>query len=197
MNSPHPNWLPDSRIRASLPNRYLEAVAYPSVNLIGKFLAQNAAQRAGIPNCGVQDQGMPRRSKGDRVVTTVKLAMPVWQHCYDAAAALNVPLGTYVADVMAAHVNRADLIQELDRRGLFAISSPSPSHSASETTSSDGDWRTMTARLMREVWEFSRAEARRRRVSTSTYVADVIAVHANRADLVHTPDPKELLPLAL
>lgn len=136
---------------------------------------------------------MGRRSKGDRVVTTVKLMLPVWQYCHDAAAARNVPLGTYVADVMAAHADRADLVQEVE---LFSVSPQSPP-CPPVSSSSDTEPRVMTARLMRPVWEFCRVEARRRHTGMWMYVGDVMAVHANRADLVQFTEPKESLPLAL
>ena len=56
---------------------------------------------------------MGRRSKGDRVVTTVRLMLPVWEYCRAEARARRVPIITYVADVMAAHAGRADLIRDL------------------------------------------------------------------------------------
>ena len=143
---------------------------------------------------------MSRASKGDRVVTTVRLMVPVWEYCRAEAAARGVPLGTYVADVMAVHANRADLIQELtDHRELFSIGLQSTSRPDLPVSGcSDIAPRRTTARLMRPVWEYCRAKAAARRLPISIYVADAMAVHANRADLIQElTDPKELLPLAL
>ena len=141
-------------------------------------------------------------------MTTVRLMVPVWEYCRAEAAARGVPLGTYVADVMAVHANRADLIQELtDHRELFSIGLQSTSRPdlpvsgcsdiAPRMTTARPP-RMTTARLMRPVWEYCRAKAAARRLPISIYVADVMAVHANRADLIQElTDPKELLPLAL
>lgn len=143
----------------------------------------------------MQDQAMGRRSKGDRVVTTVRLMLPVWEYCRAEADARGVPLGTYVADVMAVHANRADLVQELE---LFSIRHPRPATGATASECNDLAERRATARLMRPVWEYCRAEARARRVPIITYVADVMAAHAGRADLIRDlTDTEELLPLAL
>lgn len=145
---------------------------------------------------------MPRASKGDRVVTTVRLMLPVWEHYHAAAVARGIPLGTYMADVMAVHANRPDLIQELtDHMELFSIGSHRrPELPVSKCSDSDIASRMVTARLMRPVWEHCRRQATARRLPITTYVGDVLAVHANRADLIQelTADrEKELLPLAL
>lgn len=58
---------------------------------------------------------MSRASKGDRVVTTARLARPVWETVRDHAAAAGVSVSAYVADVMAEHVGREDLVAELGR----------------------------------------------------------------------------------
>ena len=78
-----------------------------------KYFPQNAGRHTRIRNIRVQDQAMSRRSKGDRVVTTVRLMLPVWEYCRAEARARRVPIITYVADVMAAHAGRADLIRDL------------------------------------------------------------------------------------
>lgn len=125
----------------------------------------------------------------------MRLMLPVWEYCRAEADARGVPLGTYVADVMAVHANRADLVQELE---LFSIRHPRPATGATASECNDLAERRATARLMRPVWEYCRAEARARRVPIITYVADVMAAHAGRADLIRDlTDTEELLPLAL
>lgn len=134
-------------------------------------------------------------------MTTVRLMVPVWEYCHAEAAARGVPLGTYMADVMAVHANRADLIQELtDHTELFPIRHR-PVGTEFPTTGgcSDIATRMATARLMRPVWEYCRKQATIRRLPITTYVGDVLAVHAGRADLIQelTDHAEELLPLAL
>lgn len=61
---------------------------------------------------------MSRASKGDRVVTTARLARPVWELVTERAAAAGVSVSAYVSDVMAEHVGRGDLVAELGRRPI-------------------------------------------------------------------------------
>lgn len=165
-----------------------------------KFLGKTPLSMPKFRMLGCKVLGMGRSSKGDRVVTTVRIAIPVWEHYYAAAAARGVPLGTYLADLMAMHVGRADLIQELtDHMELFSTGSRrGPELPPVSRCSSDIASRMVTARLMRPVWESCRKQARARRLPLAFYVGDILAVHAGRADLIQElTDPKELLPLAL
>ncbi len=61
--------------------------------------------------------GMSRASKGDRVVTTTRIARPVWEFVRIQAANHGVSVSAYVADIMAEHAGRPDLVAELDRGG--------------------------------------------------------------------------------
>ncbi len=61
---------------------------------------------------------MAQPHKGDRVVTITRLAHPVHDVVRNAAAERGVSISQYVADVMAAHVGRDDLVRQLDQEVL-------------------------------------------------------------------------------
>lgn len=54
-----------------------------------------------------------RPSKGDRGRINCRLAQPVHEEVRRRAAALGIPMSQYMADVLAQHVGRADLVREL------------------------------------------------------------------------------------
>lgn len=54
-----------------------------------------------------------RPSKGDRVRTVCRLAQPVHEEVRRRAATLGIPMSQYMADVLAQHVGRADLVRDL------------------------------------------------------------------------------------
>lgn len=59
--------------------------------------------------------GMARPSKGDRVVTVSRIQRPVWEHVHAEADRQGISISAYIADVLASHAGRPDLICELDR----------------------------------------------------------------------------------
>lgn len=60
-----------------------------------------------------------------------------------------------------------------------------------------GDRVLLQTRPRREVWEAVHVAARTAGTSVSQYVADVLAQHVGRPDLVREIDAKEVLPLAM
>jgi hypothetical protein len=57
-----------------------------------------------------------RPSKGDRAEIMCRAALPVYQELRRRASDLGLPLSQYVADVLAQHVGRDDLVLELTQR---------------------------------------------------------------------------------
>ncbi len=61
---------------------------------------------------------MAQPHKGDRDQVAARLAHPVYVAVKSAAAQRGMPISQYVADVLAAHVGRPDLVRQLDQEVL-------------------------------------------------------------------------------
>jgi hypothetical protein len=46
---------------------------------------------------------------------------PVWEAVHDLAAAAGVPVSQYLADLLAVHVGRPDLVRELEREQVLPL----------------------------------------------------------------------------
>jgi predicted DNA-binding ribbon-helix-helix protein len=64
---------------------------------------------------------MAQPNKGDRVVTVTRLARPVWSDVSQAAADRGMSISQYIADVLANHVGRADLVRDLGDREVLPL----------------------------------------------------------------------------
>jgi predicted DNA-binding ribbon-helix-helix protein len=64
---------------------------------------------------------MAQPFKGDRVVTVTRLARPVWADVQQAATERGMSISQYIADVLAAHVGRADLVRDLGDREVLPL----------------------------------------------------------------------------
>ncbi|WP_262490919.1 hypothetical protein [Mycobacterium simiae] len=103
-------------------------------------------------------------------------------------------LSQYVADVLAIHVGREDLVAELRlKQGL-----PLDGDSVVAPRPYPGRRTLVQTRPHREVWVAVHQRQRRTGVSSvSQYVADILAIHVGREDLVVELGRKEGLPLAM
>lgn len=63
---------------------------------------------------------MAQRSthKGDRAPIYTRPDRVVYEYVKRNAAALGIPMGQYVADVLAVHAGHPDLVRELNKEGL-------------------------------------------------------------------------------
>jgi len=60
--------------------------------------------------------GKPGRAhKGDRVLIQSRPPRPVWEAVHAKARAAGLPVSQYLADLLALHVGRPDLVRELGR----------------------------------------------------------------------------------
>ena len=66
-----------------------------------------------IPNGRVGGMGQPH--KGDRVLIQGRPLRPVWEDGLARAAAAGLPVSQYLADLLAIHVGRPDLVAKLGR----------------------------------------------------------------------------------
>lgn len=64
---------------------------------------------------------MAQPHKGERVVTVTRLARPVWSDVQQAATDRGMSISQYIADVLAAHVGRADLVRDLGDREVLPL----------------------------------------------------------------------------
>lgn len=64
---------------------------------------------------------MAQPHKGDRVVTVTRLAKPVWDEVQAAAANQGISISQFVADVVAAHMGRDDLVRDLGLREVLPL----------------------------------------------------------------------------
>ena len=53
--------------------------------------------------------------KGDRVLIQGRPLRPVWEDVHARAAAAGLPVSQYLADLLAIHVGRPDLVAKLGR----------------------------------------------------------------------------------
>lgn len=136
-----------------------------------------------------------RRHKGDRALLQTRPYDEVLSLVVARQHAAGIKeLSPYLADILALHVGRADLVVELGQRQslpLDEVSEQQPRAIAGQRT-------LIQVRPHREVWE---AVHRRQKVScvssVSQYVADVLAILVGREDLVVELGRKEGLPLAM
>jgi len=137
-----------------------------------------------------------RPHKGDRVLLQTRPYDAVVELVTDRQRAAGVSsLSQYVADVLAMHVSRNDLVVELDRiDGL-----PLDRANAEEPRVRAALRRTLVqTRPHRQVWTAVHQEQNASGVSSvSQYVADILAMHVDRHDLVVELGLKEGLPLAM
>jgi len=62
-----------------------------------------------------QGWGMGQPHKGDRVLIQGRPLRPVWEDVHARAAAAGLPVSQYLADLLAIHVGRPDLVAKLGR----------------------------------------------------------------------------------
>jgi predicted DNA binding CopG/RHH family protein len=61
---------------------------------------------------------MAQPHKGDRALVNARLPLPVFEAVKRTAAERGIPMSQYVADVMALHFGRPDLVRQLDQEVL-------------------------------------------------------------------------------
>jgi len=62
-----------------------------------------------------------RVHKGDRVLLQSRPLRPVWEAVHERAAAAGVPVSQYLADLLAVHVGRPDLVSDDGRREVLPL----------------------------------------------------------------------------
>jgi hypothetical protein len=62
-----------------------------------------------------------RVHKGDRVLIQSRPLRPVWEAVHERAAAAGVPVSQYLADLLAVHVGRPDLVSDDGRREALPL----------------------------------------------------------------------------
>lgn len=103
-------------------------------------------------------------------------------------------LSPYLADVLAIHVGREDLVAELGHRQSL----PLDEGVEDQRACFPGRRTLVQTRPHREVWSAVHERQKAAGVSSvSQYVADVLAMHVGREDLVVELGRKEGLPLAM
>ncbi|RFZ07560.1 hypothetical protein DSM43518_03302 [Mycobacterium marinum] len=146
-----------------------------------------------------------RPHKGDRVLLQTRphrrVAELVEQrrHCAGVSS-----LSQYIADVLAVHAGRPDLVVELGHGADLELPIIDiPTH-LSGGTSAASDRPLLQARPYRTIWEaIHRMQCGAGVTSVSRYVADVLALHVGREDLVvelvrdTSLSQQEELPLAM
>lgn len=135
--------------------------------------------------------GMGQPHKGDRLLLqSTQSPLAVREAVHARATAAGLPDSQYLADVLALHVDRPDLVRDLDKQGGLDLS-PEPLASASSVPP------LLQTRTQRPVWEAVRARAAAAGLSAAQYLADVVALHVGRPDLVRNLGKGEGLPLAM
>lgn len=134
---------------------------------------------------------MAQPHKGDRLLLqTTQSPLAVRAAVHARATAANLPDSQYLADVLALHVGRPDLVRDLDRQGGLELS-PDPLPPTSPVPP------LLQTRPPRPVWEAVRSRAAAAGLSAAAYLADVAALHVGRPDLVRNLGKGEGLPLAM
>lgn len=135
-----------------------------------------------------------RPHKGDRVLLQARPFREVLDLVVTRQRDAGVSsLSQYIADVLAIHVGRDDLIAELDYQRSLLRRDPGP---ASEVHT--GRRVLVQTRPHRMVWLAVHTLQGQAGVSSvSQYVGDVLAAHVGRDDLVAELGHKEGLPLAI
>lgn len=134
---------------------------------------------------------MGQPHKGDRLLLqSTQSPLAVREAVHARAMAAGLPDSQYLADVLALHVGRPDLVRDLDKQDGLALS-PDPLPSTSSVPP------LLQTRPPRPVWEAVRSCAAAAGLSAAQYLADVAALHVGRPDLVRRCDKGEGLPLAM
>lgn len=138
-----------------------------------------------------------RPHKGDRALLQARPFDEVLDLVIGRQHAAGVKeLSPYIADVLALHVGRRDLVVELGQEQQGMLVDPDSSPTKPRTYRRV---RTLVqTRPHREVWLAVHERQKATGVSSvSQYVADVLALHVDREDLVVELGLKEGLPLAM
>lgn len=136
-----------------------------------------------------------RPHKGDRALIQARPFDEVLRLVISRQHAAGIKeLSPYIADVLAIHVGREDLVAELGCKPSLPLDEapnlPQRPYRARRTL--------VQTRPRREVWTAVHEQQRSAGVSSvSQYVADVLAMHVGREDLVVELGRKEGLPLAM
>ena len=135
---------------------------------------------------------MGQPHKGDRLLLqSTQSPLAVREAVHARATAAGLPDSQYLADVLALHVDRPDLVRDLDKQGGLDLS-PEPLASGASSVPP-----LLQTRTQRPVWEAVRARAAAAGLSAAQYLADVVALHVGRPDLVRNLGKGEGLPLAM
>jgi len=134
---------------------------------------------------------MGQPHKGDRLLLqSTQSPLAVREAVHARATTAGLPDSQYLADVLALHVGRPDLVRDLDKQGGLALN-PDPLPSTSSVPP------LLQTRPLRPVWEALRSCAAAVGLSAAQYLADVAALHVGRSDLVRNVGKGEGLPLAM
>lgn len=118
---------------------------------------------------------MAQPHKGDRLLLqTTQSPPPVCGAVQGLAAAAGLSVSQYLADVLALHVGRPDLVRDLGKREGLDISTAA--RSLPPTC-------LLQTRPLRPVWEAVRSRAAEAGLSAAQYLAEVVALHVGRPDL--------------
>lgn len=123
---------------------------------------------------------MGQPHKGDRrLLQSPRDTSPeLRQAVHTCATAAGLPISQYLADVLAIHVGRPDLVRDLGQReGLELGTHPSSSRPLPRAP-------VLQTRPPRAVWEAVHTLAAAAGLSAAQYLADVAAEHVGRPDLV-------------
>lgn len=137
-----------------------------------------------------------RPHKGDRALLQTRPLDEVLDLVIDRQHAAGVKeLSPYIADVLALHVDRPDLVVELQPPQQLGLDRNAPQTKPRSPLRG----RTLVqTRPHRAVWLAVHERQKATGVSSvSQYVADVLALHVDRRDLVVELGLKEGLPLAM
>lgn len=136
-----------------------------------------------------------RRHKGDRALIQTRPYDEVLHLVIGRQHAAGIKeLSPYLADVLAIHVGREDLVTELGH----TQSLPLDQDTEAQAGPYPGRRTLVQTRPHRAVWTAVHERQKRAGVSSvSQYVADVLAMHVGREDLVVELGRKEGLPLAM
>ncbi|WP_245906494.1 hypothetical protein [Mycolicibacterium palauense] len=136
-----------------------------------------------------------RRHKGDRALIQTRPFDEVLDLVIGRQHAAGIKeLSPYLADVLAIHVGREDLVTDLGHRQSL----PLDADMETPTGPYPGRRTLVQTRPHREVWTAIHQRQKATGVSSvSQYVADVLAMHVGRDDLVVELGRKEGLPLAM
>lgn len=139
-----------------------------------------------------------RPHKGDRALLQTRPYDEVLDLVIGRQHAAGVKeLSPYIADVLALHVDREDLVVELkqQQQGLL-LDQGAPQ--VKPRPHPGGRSKLVQTRPHREVWRAVHERQKATGVSSvNQYVADVLALHVDRPDLVVELGLKEGLPLAM